>query len=73
MGLMSINGRGCPRDVPSGFQWLKRATEGGSLYAAGLLAFHYFTSKLFSKSTETAFRSVHHPSHLSSLWIMITE
>ncbi|CAI8049181.1 LRP2-binding protein, partial [Geodia barretti] len=53
-GLMRLNGRGCPRDVTAGLQLLKNAAAGGSLYAAGLLALHYFTSKLFSKSTETA-------------------
>ena len=58
---MSLNGRGCPRDVPTGVQWLKRATERGSVYAAGLLALHYFTSKLFSKSTEMALRWVEQP------------
>ena len=56
VGLMSINGRGCPRDEPAGLRWLKRATEGGSLYGSGLLALHYFTSKLFSKATEIALR-----------------
>lgn len=55
---MNLNGRGCPRDVPAGLRWLKQATESGSVYATGLLALHYFTSKLFSKSTETSMRSV---------------
>ena len=55
---MRLNGRGCPRDVTAGLQLLKNAAAGGSLYAAGLLALHYFTSKLFSKSTETALRYI---------------
>ena len=58
-GLMRLNGRGCPRDVSAGLQLLKNAAAGGSLYASGLLALHYFTSKLFSKSTETALRYIY--------------
>lgn len=55
-GLMRLNGRGCPQDETAGLQLLRKATAGGSLYAAGLLALYYFTSKLFFKATEMALR-----------------
>ena len=56
VGLMSLQGRGCPQNEPAGLQWLKKATDGASLYGAGLLALHYFNSKLFSKAAEVAYR-----------------
>ena len=57
VGMLLLKGLGCPaKDEEGGLQWLKRSMEGGCAYGTGLLALQYYTSKLFSKAAETAFK-----------------
>jgi len=37
-------------------KWLKKSSDDGCVYGAGLLAHFYFIRKLFSKAAETAFK-----------------
>ena len=63
VGMMYLQGQGCMRDDEKGLWWLKKSSEGGCVYATGLLAHHYYTTKLFSKAAETAFKQVTCPFH----------
>ena len=56
VGKLYVDGQGCAKDTEKGLPWLKKSAEGGCVYGMGLLAHHYFTTKLFSKAAETAFK-----------------
>ena len=58
VGMMYLQGQGDTRNDERGLWWLKKSSEGGCVYATGLLAHHYYTTKLFSKAAETAFKQV---------------
>ncbi len=58
VGTMYLNGQGCDKDEATGLECLKQSSEGGCMYGTGRLALHYFSTKLFSKAAETAFKYV---------------
>ena len=40
-------------------QWFKRSAEGGSIYGTGILSYHYYIKKFFTKAVETALKYVY--------------
>ena len=56
LGLLYIKGQGCAKDDKAGMQWFKRSAEGGSIYGTGILSYHYYVKKLFTKAVETALK-----------------
>ena len=57
LGLLHLRGEGCQKDREIALRWMKRSSESGCVYGTGVLAHHYYCSKLFTKAVETAHRS----------------
>ena len=58
VGLLHLKGEGCVKSKEHSLKWLKKSAESGSIYGTGLLAYFYYSSKLYSKAIEIAQRSV---------------
>lgn len=56
VGLLHLKGEGCVKSREHSLKWLKKSAECGSIYGTGLLAYFYYSSKLYSKAIEIAQR-----------------
>ena len=54
MGLLYLKGEGCKKDRETALYWMKRSSEGGSIYGTGILSHYYYCNKFFTRAVETA-------------------